>query len=367
MTKTSIKIINELYNQEILDIIRRSPISTDELTLNFDRSPDFFALHKAGFEHARYTGLFIDNELKGFVGVCYYDGYVGGKVESIIYYTNLYVLPEGRKRGFFYKSFDLLMKDRYKNARLVLTVIMKGNHKAIRMVGRRSESYPNVFYNKICYSLTVKNILITLRKRESTKYTVERANEKDVNAIVDLLQKEYEGRTFAPRIDKELFLRNMERRPNFGLKNYYVAKKEGVVVGVCGALDTTGLKQTRVLKYKRKLRWTKLLYQLFTPLLGLPPLPKKGECFKDITLVDHATQHNNPEIMEAILKHVYNTYRPKRYNNIIFGSYEDDDLIKAADRFHSTTIESKIVLGCESEELLQSIKVYKPYINIAFL
>jgi len=367
MTKNSISIIDESYNQEILKIINKSPISTNELTLNFDRSPDFFALHKAGFAYSRYVGFFINNEIKGFAGICYFMGNIEGKEESIIYYTNLYILPEARKNGFFYKSAELLVKERYKNASLGITLVMKGNQRALRMVGKRSEEYPYAFFNKICGSLIVKNILITLRKRETNKYTIEQATQQDVNAIVTLLQREYEGRTFAPKITKAIFLKKVGQLPNFDIKSYYVAKKDNVVVGVCAALKTEGLKQTRVLEYKGKLRWAKLFYKIFTPIFRLPPAPKNGECFKDITLIDHATLNNNPEIMEAIIKRIYNHFRPKGYNNIIFGSHKEDEILNATNSFHTTKIESHIILGCEKEEDLHSIKVNKPYINIAFL
>lgn len=367
MEKIEVKEINETFNEEILDIIRRSPISTNDFTLHFDRAPKFFSLSKAGFEYSRYAGLFINGILKGFVGTSYYDGMVNGKKESIIYYTNLYVLPEARKRGFFFSSSEVLMKNKYKNARLGLTVVMKGNANANKLIGRRAEEYPLSFYSRICGDLTVHNILISLRKRKSKAHIVRKATLADTQTIVALLQKNLEGRSFAPIIDKDSFLNNIDRRPNFSIENYYVAEKEGKIVGVCGAMDLNPLKRTRVIVYKGKLRLIRFIYMLLRPILGMPPLPKKGESFKDVTLIDYACENNDPSIMESLIRAIYLEYRKLNFNSIIFGSYSDDPLLDAVRKFHSTKVESNILLGCESEELLSSVTVEKPYVNVAFL
>lgn len=362
-----VKEIDESYNQEILNIIRRSPITTDQLTLCFDRSPDFFALPKAGFDHSKYAGFIIDRKLKGFVGVSYYTAMVNDEAETIFYYTNLYVLPEARKRGFFFRSSEVLLKAPYNNARIGVSVVMKGNENANRLVGRRSEDYPFVFPTKICGSLSVKNIVITLKKREGSSYSIRKATQDDVEGIVFLLKQQYADRTFAPLVTKEEFLKNIERRPNFELNDYFVAVQNGSIVGVCGVLDTNNLKQTRVLEYKGKFKWIRMFYRLLTPLLGLPKLPEKGGAFKDITLIDHASSNNDPKIMEALITRIYNIHRQKNYNTIIFGSYSGDPILDAANNFYSTNVESNILLGCKSEKQLDSIEVNKPYINIAFL
>lgn len=367
MEKIEIREINESYNDEILEIIRRSPINTNQLKLNFDRSPDFFALSNAGFDYSRYAGLFINDTLKGFVGTSYYNGLVNGQEESIIYYTNLYVLPEARKRGFFFSSSEVLLKEKYNNARIGLTVVMKGNEDANRLIGRRSEEHPYSFYSKVCGALTVKNILITLPKKRSTKINVRNATIEDIDTIVNLLDKSYQKRTFAPIVNRETFITNIDKRPDFTLENYFLAERDNKVVGVCAAMDINNMKRTRVIEYKGKFRFIRFAYLLLKPLFGLPRLPKRGESFKDITLIDHACENNDPEIMESLLRTIYMIYRKLEYNTIIFGSYENDPLLKASDRFHTTSVESNILLGCESDELIRTINVEKPYVNTAFL
>lgn len=367
MAVIEIKEIGQEYNQDILNIINRSPISTDLFSLNFDRSPDFFSLSKAGFEYSRYAGLFLDDQLMGFVGTSYYEGKVNGKNEYILYYTNLYVLPEARKHGFFFRSSEVLLKDRYKKNMLGLSIVMKGNTNATRLIGRRTEEYPYSFYSKICDTLIVKNILITLPKWESKKYFVRRATEQDIQGIVELLNEEYDGRTFAPVITVPGFVENIKKRPNFKLENYFVVEKEQKIIGVCGAIDLKSMKRTRILEYKGKFKIVKFLYQLFTPLLGLPPLPKKGKHLKDITLIDYATKGNDYVIMESLLRAIYRVYRKEKYNSIVLGSYAGDPLLKATHAFISTTVESNIILGCGSKEIFDSFETTKPYVNVAFL
>jgi hypothetical protein len=49
----------------------------------------------------------------------------------------------------------------------------------------------------------------------------------------------------------------------------------------------------------------RFFYNLAAQLYGSPPLPKPGEPFKDVTIAEYAVIDRNPEVMEALLRHIY--------------------------------------------------------------
>ena len=73
--------------------------------------------------------------------------------------------------------------------------------------------------------------------------------------------------------------------------------------------------------------------------------------------------------MEAILSKIYNVYRLKNYNMIIFGTCNTDPLLKATDPFFSTTITSHIVLASKDKRMLNpaEIDTSLPYIDVAMM
>lgn len=359
--------IGPSYNEDILKIIRDSPIETEGLTLCFDRSPDFFKLSHVGYDYCRYAGLIKDNKLQGIAGTCYFEGLINQEYTTIIYYTSLYLRNAARNHGFFYQSSEVLGTQLYNDCKYGMSIIMKGNKLATKLISRRVDKYPWMFHNKIVDTLKVENIIISTHKKNRKGYQIRAANENDIHEIIGLLQDNYSGRTFAPKVDRINFLRTLEKRDGIELSDYYIAEQDGKMVGMCAAWNTTSFKQTKVLEYKGKYRWIRKLNNLARPFLGLPSLPKPGENLKEITLLDFAVKDNNEEIMKALITHIYNVYRRQNFNTIIFGSYESDPLLKAVESFNATSVESHIVIAGRNKELLDQISVNKPYINVAIL
>jgi len=58
-----------------------------------------------------------------------------------------------------------------------------------------------------------------------------------------------------------------------------------------------------------------------------------------------------------------------KYNTLIFGSYESDELLKAVKGFFNRSLKSHIVASCYDTSILDSLseKTCMPYIDIALL
>lgn len=365
----TVREIGKEWNNEMLEILKQSPIESKGLTICFDKSPDIFMIPELKSQYYKCAGFFKNDELTGFGMLLFYQAYVNGEPKTIAHFCNVYVKKESRNRGFYFRASDFFFKNLYKDTNLGYTIIMKGNKAAESHINRRNPKFKNLPYSKVISYLIVKNVLITFRKKESKEYLVRQAGISDIDKIVSLLRKEFSNRLFAPLINRETFLINLEKRPDFDILNYYIAEDRDKIVGVCAAWDTNSFKQNRIIRYSKKLKLIRNLYSLFGTIFGFPSLPREGEAFKDIVIPEYAVMDRNPKIMNALLIKIYNDCRNKNYNMIIFGSCYNDPLLKAVKRFFYQNIVSNIILGSTDKSLIEEnkIDISLPYIDVSLL
>lgn len=364
-----LKEIGKEYNGEMLAILKESPVESGGLTICFDREPDIFLIPELKSDYTKCVGFFREKELLGFAMLSYQNAYVNRKPKTVMYFCNVYVKKEGRHQRFIFKAGEYLLEKIYNNASLGYAIVMKGNKPAEGYINRRDSQFPSMAFSKLISFLDVKNIILTRKKKESSKYKVRHARNEDIDVIVALLDKEFSRRLFAPVIDREMFLQNLKRRPDFNITNYFVAEKGEEIVGVCAAWDTSAFRQNKVIFYRKSFRIKKILFFLLGAFFKFPPLPREGEAFRDVTITDFAIKEREPEVMEALLLEIYNEYREKKYNMLIFGSYYNDPLLKAAKRFFSKSVISNIILFSKDKLYLKDGKIdtSMPYIDIALL
>lgn len=351
----------------MLEILAASPIETGALSICFDRRPSLFDMAELKYSPVVYVGFFRGSELVGYALFGIHEGHVNGRPEPVCHFTDLYVDPTARHRGFFYLAWKTFAELRTQ-PRFSYSVVMQGNRAAQALISRRHGKFPAVPYSETVAELDARTIVITFPRRLSRKFSVRNATMADIDAIVALLDREYRGRLFGPVVDRTVFLERL-RRPGLGLEGYHVAERAGKIVGVCAAWDCGAFKQNRVVRYGMRLRAVRMLFGALTRVTGLPALPRAGESFRDVHLTDWAVEDRDPEILEALIRKVYAAYRAKKYNSIVLGSYAGDPLLTVTDGFTMERLHSDIVLASTEEEMLREgrIDVSRPYIDVALL
>jgi hypothetical protein len=361
--------ISREWNWEMLRILGETPVETPGLSIVFDRQPNIFAIPRLFSERVECVGFFRGASLAGFAMLMFQHRLVNGTPRTVAYFGNAHVKKEARGRGFANRAAGYLSREMRGVCDLGYAVVMAGNRAAGRFIGRDWPGQPNLVHAKVIATLRAKNILVMGRKREGEGYRVRRAELSDVDAMVGLLRDEFRARLFAPVIDRESFLSNLNVRPGCDLSHYYVAERDGEVVGTCAAWDTGGLKQNRIVRYGRKLKWLRAAHAAAASLLDFPPLPKEGGTTKEATVTDCAVRGRDPEIMEALLTRVHNDCAQKKYNLLIVGSCGQDPLLRATKRFLGQTTVSAIVLFSTDPSLLAEgrIDTSRPYVDLAML
>jgi GNAT superfamily N-acetyltransferase len=365
--KLNVLPIGPEHNEEMLEILRDSPMESDGLTLCLDRSPDIFAVPRLFFDTFNAYGFFMDDRLAGFAMICRKKLYVNGIPREIGYLANLYVRPEARKKGWLYKASEPLFKQVMEEIGFGYATTVKGNRNTEPMVGRRIRKFPFIPHSKTIIDLEIKNILITFKKKQDKKYSVRRATENDIPEISRLLDSEYKSRLFGPISTPGDIERLLSKRPGFTISDYYLAELQGRVVGVCSAWDNSNIRNIRVLAYRGVFRLVKATHSLAAPLLGFPALPKPGAAFREIQMNDFAVEDRNPDILRALILRIYADYRKKGYNMLQIASYQGDPLLSATRGFITQPLFSRIIIGAADPDLVtrEEIDCTRPFIDIA--
>jgi hypothetical protein len=365
-----ISYLDKSFNGQMLEILRSSPITTDAITLCFDRQPDIFKLPEIKYEQFKYLGFFRENTLEGFAMNGYHQAMINGKPESVFHFTDLYIKPESRAKGFSYRISDYFYRETYNNTRLGYGIIMEGNNEALRLIGRRHPRFPYMPWARFINKLEVKSIVLAWPVKEDSLYEIRHATAEDIPTIVKLLNEEHKNRLFGMCYSEKTFQSLISKRPGFTIDNYYLAlNKFKDVCGVCAAWDCNSFKQNRVIRYGKKFLPARIGHWILEGLYRLPSLPATGDSFRDITITDYAVKGRDPNIMKALLKMIYNDYRKKGYHTMIWGSSIDDPLLKAAGGFFQQSVISNIILFGTTPELIEDegINKYMPYIDVACL
>jgi GNAT superfamily N-acetyltransferase len=362
--------LDRSHNSEILNVLWSAPINTANLTVCFDRQPDFFGLPEAKYDPYYYYGFFRQDLLKGFCGIGYHNAFVNGSYETVFHMRDYYISPEARGRGFGIKVAEKFFKETYNHSVLGYLIIMSGNLASLSYVGRRNVFFPCIPFSRIINQLDVRNIMLIWPVLNSRDYIVRKADNQDIPEIVALLNNEHKQRLFGNHYDETTFMSYLNRRPGLTISNFFVAlDRNKRLCGVCSAWDCSSIKQTRVLRYGKRFRTAKFLYKGLSAVFQSPPLPSPGECFKEIVISDYATRDRDPSIMNALLRYVYNDCRKLGFQNMMWGSSSDDPLLKASESFFYQRIVSNIVLISTDQVRAEpgAVSNYLPYIDLPCL
>jgi hypothetical protein len=364
--ETYIKELDHSYNDQMLDILRSSPMETDNLYLHFDKSPDIFLPNELWSDRFQYYGIFVGDLLAGFGMHLKYKGFVSGKINDISYFGNFCIDKRFRNQGLFKELSEFMLNGLYRDTSFGYCLILEGNQSALKYFMRGERTLPSMPYYIKIGSYETRNILITRKRRENLKYQIRKAVNEDITQIISMLEDAYPSRILSSVINQDIFMNRLESRPDFGISNYYLAFEKGILVGLCAAWDISSFKRTRILKYKKWFFWIRLLYKFISILFHYPDLPDQGGSLREVYLTDLVIKNRNPEVLKNLLIPIYNEYRAKKYNLIYFGSYKGDPLLKAASSFFSKPLYSNIYFSAKDEQLLehQSLDFSKSLIDL---
>ena len=341
MSEYEVKGLSENWNDCFLEISRQSPVRAGKISIHFDRSPDIFSIPKMQSYRVVPLGLFCRDELIGIAIASYQKRLIRGVITDVIYLGNMHVTQKGAGK-IFLKQLRERVVHKVKNrpeVKYLYGYVMHDNRpgKRIAKLGELD--------SKLCGSISMFTLLTLKQMKLSSKFLIRKASMSDVEQIVSLLDNAYRDQFLAPVMNLELFMNNLKQRPGIDINNYYLALRGKKIVGTCLAWDMTPIKKNRIKFHGFKMKLVHNAYNLMAHLNGSAKLPEPGEPYRDVTIAEYAVLNKDPEIMEALLRAVYQDYRERGYHSIIFGCSSEDPIRQATKPFLSREVRSGVVIA----------------------
>jgi hypothetical protein len=352
----------------LLAINRACPIEAN-LTFFFDREPDFFAWPDAVFDEHQYLGLYSEEQLIGYGLVGVLDGWVGDGWGSFMYGGDLRILPGWRGAGLAKRIIREFIEGVPTGRRLGFMLVKDGNVAASELIEPRRWDMPRMEHRILC-KFEAGNVMLLRSVGKPRRCRVRRARTADLERMADLVQRVLKGRLFAPRYDAERLARDATRVPGLWLDHYFLAERDGRLVGMLAAWDEGPLRRTTLLDYDLTGQALRTAYRAASLVLrSAAPLPDPGESFRSLTATRVVVADRDPGVLEDLLRAVVNEHIGAGYHMLHVGFTGEDPLRAALKPFFVQRFRSQIYLAVERGAYKTDLPPghEDPYIDLAII
>ena len=346
-----------------------------EIAVSFRREPCYF--HASAVQGGFYQVFAArDRESGQVIGVAtraVRPGFLNGQLTNVGYLADLRLDPDyrgGLLVAHAYRYFRELHTDG--RAALYFTVIAEGNRRALETIATGRGGLPP--YHDVGRLLSPAVNLLRGRPPLEGDVEIVRGSEALIPEIVACLNRNHARRQFAPAWQVEQF--TTQHTPgeyphvrDLRASDFYVAFRDGRVIGVLARWDQSGYKQTVVTGYHGRMRLLRPLVNLAAPLIGCARFPPPGEPLRSFYASCIAVDGNDLSVFRALLRRLYNDHVGTGYAYFLVGLHEHDPLAAALDDYRLTPFAGRlfIVHWPDGEERFRGLDGRVPYVELAML
>ena len=353
---------------ELRALLRDNPMN-GSMQVTFEREPDFFAscairgsFHQVGVGRDLESGRIVGLGTRSIA-----DAFVNGRSVHFGWLSDLRLEPACRGGTLVARGYRFL-RQLHGDGRVELygTVIFHDNQTALRTIAATRAGLPAY------YDLGVIHCPgINLRRRKPTLTAgcdIVRAGRELLPEIVDCLNRNNARKQFAPVHDVESFIHG-NRWKDFQPSDFFVALRNNHVVGVVGRWDQSAFKQTRVISYRKRLRWMVPAANAVQTLLGAPAFPEPGQYVPFFYMSFIAIDQDDVGVFRALLRQVYNDSVGSSFRYAMVGLHERDPLLAAMKDYSLTPFAGRLFCVCfaDGEHMYRTLDGRVPYVEAATL
>lgn len=351
------------------DEILRECVKNNEMkgsiSVAFETEPSFFdSISVQGRESQVMVGKTEEGDLMGLGVRSIKQVYINEKVMDIGYLSGLRVNPEFRNNSFLsgaYKFFKKLDQDG--KVPFYLTTIIEDNAIARRILESGRGGLPNYMPFGFLSTFIIK----PQTKKNNKRYEIIKGNNMPLENIVNFLNKEGSKKQFYPHYKTSDF--NSIRLRGLKQEDFYLAMEGNNIIGTIAKWNQESFKQTRIVKYDKKMKITRPFINLISKFSNIPNLPKAGDLLHYFYAAFPTTKNNNPEILESLLCEVASDPENKEYDYFALGLSKMDSLAEAAKLFTPRTYNARlyVVSFDKTKDNLKFLNGKIPYLELGTL
>ncbi len=199
--------MNKIHINKISELNRDKLINFYQKSFNFDKSvlENYEWRYRSGFSNYESLALTINNQICGHAGIIPVKFKINEKVETVIWYTDFFISPAYRSKGYGKILTKAWMK-------ICPTQITLCNNDSLRIFKKFNWSYNNNFIKKVKF-FNFHKIFPLLRKnnqskslmRSTDKLKLEELNIKTIKNIILIEQKNLEKKIVGIVRDEDWF------------------------------------------------------------------------------------------------------------------------------------------------------------------
>jgi len=301
-----------------------------DITLRITRDPDFFQLNRLEGSRWRVGVAEVDGRVVGCVMGAERGVYLHGVEQRTMYAGDLKVLPTMRGTGVADALIRWVMAallDMGGPDTPILLTVLSGNRPMERRTSGRGTT-PGVAHFATIRAFSLP--LLFPRAFRASAHRVSTATARDIEEMMELWRRVAPTRQFAPVLTSETFESWIASAPGLGISSYRVARDaSGRLAGFMAWWDQAAFKQSRVLRYSRRLRVARTLLNGAASVTRGTPLPDAGELLRYCTAFNVCVPGDSPEVLRALVRSSYADLRDAEYAFATIGLDVRDPLCAA--------------------------------------
>lgn len=314
-----------------------------QLPLRFDRTPDYFALHRChADDHRTWVAETTDGAFKGVASLVLRNGYLGGHIEPVAYLGDLRVVPDRRLS----QSWMTEVRARLNQVSSETGVthawccIIRDNRLASQSLLRRRRANSLELAHWHGYS----NVTVYGQRgwgRPPNRFNNVRvvdAQPRHADALRAFLDRESAQQAFGCVFTEDEFSRRLQTWPDFGLGSFLLAlDARDNLLGCVAPWDAGRIKRIVIERLPLSFQALRLAVNAVAPLVGRPQIAAPGGALEDVYLTHLQIRQRDPHVFAALLDAAWARVRGQ-YALMQLCLYDNDPLWSAMDRYRTLAV-----------------------------
>ncbi len=356
MSQFRFELATDDDDAELRQVLAATPMP-GKVSVSYRREPSYFgaAVVSGGFHQVLVLRDVEADRVAGFVSRSVRPMFVNGQPDAIGYLSALRAFAQLRR----------LHEDG--RAKLYLATIAIGNDEAIRILTSRRTGLPTFHPRGQYVALAIP---IPHRRRRNSDaaggITLAEGRAEDLHEILDFLQAWGPRRQFFPDYGEQDFFHDEATFKDLRPHDLLLARRGRLLVGLIGAWDQHGFKQSIVEGYGSALRWVSPVYNLWAQVRGRPGIPRPGAELRYLTAALPVVAEDDPDVFLLLVRAVLARASGDEYQYLMLGLHDSDPLLPSARRLGGRTYAGQFYLACweDGEEVRQRVDERPPYLEL---
>ncbi len=287
------------------------------ISFSLCRKPNFYQGAFIQTKEPEIQLIVSDKQLIGCINIGRKDVWFLGKKESMVYLCDLKIHPNFQNGSAFIHIVRITYEKLQTESLPAPLIMFSENKPILTIISGRENKRKSL---KIFHAHKIGNITTTLIERNNklkagSKYKIFEASYNDIEKVQSFIDKESKKIDFFPVYD----LNNLGNKHNKDLKinDFYIAEKEGEIVGCFALWDLRKVKQIKVVGYSKSFKFLKPFYNFWASITGRFKLKEIGEEIKNIYISCLLIKDREASIYEEMLSAVLNNERLDAYDYLL--------------------------------------------------